>query len=187
VANFLTHLAVAKRYIEINGEVDNIQDFYDGSVLPDLTDDKEKTHYGTRTEMTSLLKRNIEKVNPEKFLQHNKLDNDINRGKYLHMRVDWEYYNNFISPDHQAKTNFETFFKDVVYTDNLCADYIMKKYGVYFGLTSAAIEKEITELKKQWKNGDISRWGKNFVGEMLYSKKELDAFIEKMARVKLPR
>lgn len=43
--SFNIHLAVAKRYLDKHNDIKNTLDFYKGSIAPDLTNDKYKTHY----------------------------------------------------------------------------------------------------------------------------------------------
>ncbi len=43
--SFNIHLAVAKRYIEKHNDIKNTLDLYKGSIAPDLTNNKNNTHY----------------------------------------------------------------------------------------------------------------------------------------------
>ena len=169
----ITHLAIAKRYMEKHAGIKKPRDFYDGNVLPDLAKgkDKEKSHYGNRSEQFDLRKRHREKVNPNKFLEENKLDSDMNRGIYLHLLTDYEFYCNF------ADFGFEE-LKDFYYTTRYYREYIKDKYGVSLALTS--YQQEFTDMWNVWVKHDDERWGGNYVGKLIFTLEELDDFIERI-------
>ena len=90
----IIHLAIAKKYLEKHQHVmKDEQAFLDGNVLPDLGADKAVSHCGVRNEMHDLVKRNREKVNPNKFAETHDMSDCLNRGQYLHLYVDYQYYN----------------------------------------------------------------------------------------------
>ena len=93
----ITHLAVAKRYLEKHPQlVKDRQAFLDGNVLPDLADNKAESHCGVRTEKNSLVKRNAEKINLAKFIATHNLSDALNQGLYLHLYVDYYFYNDYL-------------------------------------------------------------------------------------------
>ena len=175
------HLAIAKRYIEKNGGIKNPRDFYDGNILPDLTADKDATHYGARVEEYDLVRRHAEKVNPQKFLEHNSLDNDIARGKFLHLLVDWEFYNNFVPIDYvKSVSSLDELSRDMIYTFCIIHDkWIEKEYDVSYAMSSH--EKQITQMIDEWTKKDIERWGENYVGRIVLSKQQTQEFIERIS------
>ena len=181
MASLIMHLAVAKRYLEENkGKVKDERAFYDGNILPDFDPDKENSHYGKRTEANDLIKRHREKVGLDKFLQSNKLDTDKNLGRFLHLYTDWVYYNELLSHDYLRTVDMAQFPKDNIYTVFVYDKYVQEKYGVHYGLTS--MEKEINEAFEKWNAYDEKRWGKNFTGEILFTREQLDDFIEQVVQ-----
>ncbi|MCL2846264.1 MAG: hypothetical protein FWE38_01085 [Firmicutes bacterium] len=186
MACIFVHLAVAKRYLSNHkGEIENEQDFIDGNVLPDVCEptDKEDTHYGIRSERVDILKRFSEKISLPNFLRHNKLDSDINRGRFLHLITDWEYYNTFLPREYIRGVDLVSFFKDHMYTLIAHSDYLKQKHGVTFDVTS--MEQRLIDLYAGWRKKDIERWGEVFEGKLLFTTDEIDGFIERMGLVNL--
>jgi len=84
---YVIHLAVAEEYLrKHNSKKENYDEFIEGVILPDNTDDKLKTHYGKGSSNTNLYK----------FLLSNELNNSRNRGHFLHLLTDYLFYNQYI-------------------------------------------------------------------------------------------
>lgn len=185
MADLYIHLAVAKRYVEKHGGTINTKDFYDGNVIPDLDDDKEITHYGKRGE-TDLLKRNLEKVNLKKFLEFNTLDSDLNRGKFLHLITDWEYYNNFVPKDRIRAMSFAEYGKSLTYARALLERQLVEKYDLSMAMVS--FKDELKNWDEKWKREDSKRYGNEKIdAEPLYNAQDLDEFIERVSSVNLEK
>jgi len=184
MASLFTHLAVAKRYIEKNGGIENVQDFYNGNVAPDIFKDTENTHYGKRGESKDLIKRHLEKIGLKEFLAENPLDNDFNRGKYLHLLVDWEFYNNLLPKDYVSDiSDLKVFRVDLIYTSNFYHDYLARKYDVSYGLVSV---EGLREMLDKWASQDFEKYGQSGPqGKLQFTAKQLDDFIEHMAEANL--
>ena len=45
MASYNIHIAIGKRYLEKNSNITNFKDFYLALIEPDLTNNKEYTHY----------------------------------------------------------------------------------------------------------------------------------------------
>lgn len=82
MAGYVIHIAVAQEFLRKNKENYN-EEFIRGSILPDLTNDKSKTHYGKSPAYTNL----------KNFLLENELSNNLNRGKFIHLITDYLFYN----------------------------------------------------------------------------------------------
>jgi len=181
MASLLMHLAVAKRYLEKNGlDINDQTSFYDANILPDFDDDKERSHYGKRGESKDLIKRHKEKVGLKKFLETRlcpyKLDTDMDRGLFLHLYTDWIYYNELLPLDYLATIDMTVFPKDNVYTSIVFDPYLEKTYGMNYGLTS--MQEQVKEQFVKWNLFDEKRWGKDFSAKILFTKEQLDDFIE---------
>lgn len=106
---YVIHLAIAEKYLEKNKK-ENYDEFIDGVIYPDETDNKYKTHYWN--EMRS--------VNLSNFFKENKLDTSFNRGYFLHLLTDYLFYNKYIE-----------YWSTDIYTDyDLLNPYLLKKYHV---------------------------------------------------------
>lgn len=82
---YVIHLAVTQEYLRKNNKK-KTDDFMLGSVEPDFTTDKSKTHYGKSPAYTNL----------KKYLESNKIDNDFNQGYFLHLVTDYLFYNYYL-------------------------------------------------------------------------------------------
>jgi len=176
MASINMHLAIAKRYIEKHpNAIQNERDFYDGNVAPDLAEDKEATHCGKRCETNDLVKRNKEKVNLQKFLLTNTLQNDFNKGMFLHLYADWIYYNDFLDMEYVKTASFKDFANDNFFTMDLYNKFLIEKHGLSFAMTS--MEHEILEI--------IAAYGKNVGGKLIFSQETLENYIERVSSVDL--
>ena len=87
MAGYVIHLAVAESYIKKHE--DDIKDynrFIEGVIFPDSISDKSITHYGEKSSKTDL----------KAFLEDNKIDNDYNKGYFLHLVTDYIFYNKLL-------------------------------------------------------------------------------------------
>ena len=82
---YVIHLCVAKEYIKKHS-IQNEKDFFDGTVFPDFTTNKDKTHYS---------KFGSSETNLYKYLLTNKLDNDFQKGYFLHLLSDGLFYHKY--------------------------------------------------------------------------------------------
>gem|GEM_PF-6107805 len=182
----MTHLAIAKRFLEKHAQsIKDVQRFLDGNVLPDLDPDKEASHCGVRTEMYDLVKRNQEKVNPAKFVATHDMRDDLNKGQYLHLYVDDQYYNNFLL-EYYKTTNRRQTSIDMYETTRRDDAYLQKKYGVAYNDTTLGDELQL--INDAW---DVENYKKrrrpDYKFYFPYEFPALDEFIEKMANTIIPQ
>ena len=83
--SYVVHLATAQEYFRKHNR-EFSQEFMLGSIEPDFTTDKSKTHYGKSPAYTNL--RN--------YLESNKIDTDFNQGYFLHLVTDYLFYNYYL-------------------------------------------------------------------------------------------
>lgn len=184
----MTHLAIAKRYLEKHPQaIRDVQAFLDGNVLPDLNPNKEISHCGVRAEKHDIVKRNQEKVSPVKFAATHDMSDDLNRGQYLHLCVDYQYYNVFLLDYFkQNHTAWEQTSIDMYETTRRDDAYLQKKYGV--GYTDTTLARELQEINDIW-DGEMvkvrQRAGYHFV--FPYEFGQLDEFIEQITAIDIPQ
>lgn len=82
---YVIHLAVAQEYLKKH-EQEYSENFIIGSIEPDFTIDKSKTHYGKSPAYTSL----------KSYLETNKIDTDFQKGYFLHLVTDYLFYNYYL-------------------------------------------------------------------------------------------
>lgn len=123
---FNIHLAIAKQYIKKHkDEIKNKQDFLNGSVRPDLSedmmklcDDKFKTHYG------EMGRKNDGKFETDMyaFLRDPKtnIKQDFYKGYLLHLLTDYYFYNYYFNKELlEVIKNEDTFHSDFDCTNKL--------------------------------------------------------------------
>ena len=184
VATIITHLAIAKRYLENNpGFVDDVKSFYDGNILPDLAPDKEVSHYGNRQLVDGdIVARNVNKIGIKKFLKENPLDSDLNKGRLLHLYTDLEYYKTLIPNDYVKTLTWNEYRKDIIYTWWLDKQKSHDKYAGLFDKTSYA--GELKDMYRRFHESDANEFQNN-PATALYTEAELEQFIERIAKVDL--
>lgn len=107
---FVIHIAIGQEYLKKH-KMKYSKEFIEGTIAPDFTDDKTKTHYGKSPRYTNL----------KNFLDNNKIDNDYNNGIFLHLITDYLFYNYYITK----------IGKDGLYNDyDLTNKDIIQKYDV---------------------------------------------------------
>ena len=182
----MTHLAVAKRFLDKHPDlIKDVKRFLDGNVLPDLDPDKEASHCGIRTEMYDLVKRNIEKVNPIKFVATHDMRDDLNKGQYLHLYVDDKYYNEFLL-EYYKNTNGKQTSIDMYETTRRDDAYLQQKHCISYYDTT--LGHELQMINDIW---DIEHYKKrrrsDYHFTFPYDFTELDEFIEKMSDAIIPQ
>lgn len=118
---FTIHIITAKEYIKKHPyEIKNEKEFINGTIAPDLTTDKNKTHYG-------IWERLIVITNLNKMLEDSKVDisKDYWKGYFLHLYVDNQFYNNYfkVEWDEVVKNDDRLFHDYDILNKNLIADY----------------------------------------------------------------
>ena len=111
MAGYVIHLAVAESYIKKHE--DDIKDynrFIEVVIFPDSISDKSITHYGEKSSKTDL----------KAFLEDNKIDNDYNKGYFLHLVTDYIFYNKLL----------KYFSKDIYNDYDILNEKLQKKFNV---------------------------------------------------------
>ena len=111
MAGYVIHLAVAESYIKKHE--DDIKDynrFIEGVIFPDSVSEKSITHYGEKSSKTDL----------KAFLEDNKIDNDYNKGYFLHLVKDYIFYNKLL----------KYFSKDIYNDYDILNEKLQKKFNV---------------------------------------------------------
>ena len=83
---YVIHLAIAQAYLRKHNKKKS-EDFILGSIEPDFTTDKTKTHYGKSPAYTNL----------KEYLENNKIDDDFKQGYFLHLVTDYLFYNYYLN------------------------------------------------------------------------------------------
>ena len=120
MASFSMHLAIAKLYLKTHPEED-IEEFINGTLAPDLTNDKSATHYG----------RHSGWANPAKYLlsNGNDIENSFKKAYFLHLITDYLFYHKLIDIDEYLdKLGVEEWRRRHRTDFDILEDEIKKKY-----------------------------------------------------------
>lgn len=121
---YVIHLAAGKVY-EKHNKIADIQSFEKGIIVPDLAEDKAKSHYGPYSSKAGL----------NQYLQENGISTNYQEGYFFHLATDYLFYNKFLKQ-----------WDPIVYEDyDKLNAKLMQKYGV-------VLPKEIQE-KVKFKEG----------------------------------
>jgi len=191
--NFLTHLAVAKRYADKNNlKGDDARAFFYGNVYPDLGADADKSdrHYyfatRKRTSVGELTREEFGKnrIDFKKFFTCQKIKTPFEKGVLLHLIVDSKCY-----PAVLDMNRFYDISKKgvrprwvVTTTFNSINDYLKQKYNIDFDMTG--VKDVIQSLLAEWEkeNGEIPYVNLLDSPESI---KRLDDFIENISDINL--
>ena len=86
MAGYVIHIAIAQEYLKLHKENNN-EEFIKGTIFPDETKNKQKTHYGKSPAYTDL----------KKFLLQNEIKTSFQRGHFLHLITDYLFYNYYLN------------------------------------------------------------------------------------------
>jgi len=132
MASFNIHIAVAKLYAARTGAIKDLGAFYKGTVDPDLTDNKESTHYGYDPgpfEKNAWLCFGY-KVGLSKYFKTHDLDNDYNLGYFLHLVVDVKFFHEFFNEEYLSKQDTDIFKANIYHSYGLVNPHLVKQYGL---------------------------------------------------------
>lgn len=187
--SFNIHLAIAKLYAEKN-EIKDLAGFYRGNVDPDLTDNKDLTHYGATPEKTDVKNawdRFSIKVDLAKFLSRHKLDSDYNRGLFLHLITDEEFFYTFYGRNVLESLDDDIYRANLYYSYGIVNPYLKETYHLdEIGIDKIA-DTTYMQKKIQQARDKIERvkTGNSHSPECIIDTIKLDKFIRKVAKVNL--
>ena len=88
MAGDVIHLAVGEEYLRMHpGDINDYNEFIEGIIYPDSVTDKSLTHYGPKSSQ----------VNLKDFFDDRDIDDDFNKGYFIHLVTDYLFYNKFLS------------------------------------------------------------------------------------------
>lgn len=149
MASFAIHLAVAKVYLN-HYPIHNEEEFMKGVVAPDLVKDKSKSHYSDPTLNNSLKEIMLKKVNLKKYLLTNRMNTDYQKGYFLHLFTDYEFFTNFFDEDMVEDMSYDEFFKDLYYSYECTNKEMEEKYPVHLYSLKGKLEDDIyMRMKKK--------------------------------------
>lgn len=178
MASFNIHLAIGKRYIEKNSNINNIEEFYKGIIDPDLAINKKVSHYSGKQNKSNILEYLANKVLLNEFLSKETIDTDYQKGIFIHLITDYLFFNNFFEKEYLKNIKYDEFCKNLYYSYNKTNQYIEEKYKIDYLKYADQINNNIDKDNKE--KNTISKIGNNILP---YNK--LDNFIEYVSNINL--
>lgn len=173
--SFNIHLAVAIKYSEKNN-IKNKDEFYRGSIDPDLVKDKSISHYTGMRDENHLRQYVFEKVRLNDFLKGNKVETDYEKGVFLHLATDFIFYQEFLSDEYLASVDYNRMIQDLYYSYRVTNPYLEEKYNIHSLNLDDLLNDNIKQTLRKM-NVDNTN-GKNLLPEY-----KMDNFINKMAKL----
>lgn len=132
MAGINIHKLIAMKYIEKHSDVDNIEGFYKGCIIPDLVEDKKISHYSdyTKQDFSDLPEAFKYKTMLNWYLKEHRIDSSYELGMFLHLVTDYLWFNKFIDKEYLSNTTFEKFQTDYYYSLDIVDSYIEDKYKI---------------------------------------------------------
>lgn len=174
---FNIHLSVAKRYAEKHNEIKNLDDFYKGTLAPDLVENKKVSHYTTLQDKNNLVKHLENKVNLEDYLKTSSFKSDYEKGVFLHLITDYLFFNKFFEKEYLKNISFNEFWNDLYYSYDETNEYLVEKYGVDYKSISSKVTDNVNKNKS---SRNLSTSNKNILDIS-----KLDRFIEEVSDISL--
>ena len=161
------HLAIAEKYLEKNPN-ENKEAFMIGAYLPDIEEDKIKSHYGIRMPIRCVKDMLDSKVDIIECAKNTDLNNDLSKAVFLHLTTDYLFYNFVYSPSLETKTPEQ--IKNMMYQDfDFVTKHVLNKYKIN-------IPQQINHIVKS-KDGDIN--------STFFNAEQIDKFIDLVSKLDL--
>ncbi len=129
MASINIHLAIAKKYMELN-EIKDVESFIKGSIAPDVADDKMKSHYSKNLPANNLKEKMYGKVCIDEYLSETHEITDYEVGLCLHLLTDYVFFTEFIDTDYLMTHDFSTFTSDLYYSYDLLDPLMEEEYDI---------------------------------------------------------
>ena len=176
--SFCIHLAIGNLYATKN-KINDKSAFDSGIIAPDFQKDKEKSHYSAPKMPTdTLLDIFNKKVQLAEFLKVNSIDDDYNKGVFLHLITDYIYFTKFFSKDLIIELG-EDFLPSMYYSYDLVKDHVENKYDVKYPGEISGIIENINNKRK------ILGFDKGITKPNIIPMEKLDKFIDFCANINL--
>lgn len=148
MASFHIHLAISNKFAEKNKITDNIA-FFQGTMDPDITENKDISHYTGSKNKSNLNNYLKQKVRLYEYLKQNNIDSDYQKAVFLHLITDYLFYNHFLDKEYIYKTSYQDYIRDLYYSYNVISIYLINKYKLDFKDYNKKISKNIHFYRKK--------------------------------------
>jgi len=178
--SYCIHLAVGNVYAKKH-KIEDVVSFNRGLIAPDFEKDKDKSHYSMENRDASNFGKFVAgKVVLSKFLNENDINDDYNRGVFLHLVTDYLYFTRFFTEEYINRMGKRDFLENMYYSYDEVKDYVEKKYQVEYPGDIAEIMNAIQEKRNSLNPDKSDRIN-------ILPIKKLSNFIESVAEIDLDR
>lgn len=171
MASSAMHLAVAKKYLEKNKDKNlDYKKVMAGTLYPDATNDKDKTHYTMAERRDNNITHLASKVDLYAFLNDNAVLDDFKLGWFLHLVTDYLFFAECFTEDYLLHHTYDQFRKDLYFVYDCLEKYIESKYNI--------TRDDYESYPSEYHEG-------TFYQESIFSKDLIDSFIERVSSLNL--
>ncbi len=180
MASFHIHLAISNRFAEKNKITDTTA-FFRGTMDPDITENKDVSHYTGSKNRSNLSEYLKQKVCLYEYLKQNDIDSDYQKAVFLHLITDYLFYNHFLDKEYIRKTPYQNYIRDLYFSYNEVSAYLINKYNLDFKEYNKKISENIDFYRKKRNANNF----KQCINIIPYDK--LDIFIEEVASIDIDK
>lgn len=169
------HIAIARKYLKKYNDIKDEISFIKGNLEPDLVDDRIASHYTIKTDDRVLYHILKNKIGLSDYLNSKRVNNDYEKGYFLHLVTDFIFFNQFFDDEYIKITEYGNFKKDLYYSYNIIHSYLIDNYDIRYTPFNDKVEKRISTSQV-----DANYDGEERTNIIPYNK--LDIFIDEILK-----
>ena len=171
MASSAMHLAIAKKYLEKNKDKKfDYKKVMAGTLYPDATNDKDKTHYTMVNRGDNNVTHLASKVDLYAFLKEYEVLDSFELGWFIHLIADYLFFSECFTEEYLLSHTYEQFRSDLYFAYDCLGKYLSEKYE----LTIEDYESYTSEYYEG-----------SYYQESIFSKDLIDSFIERVSSVNI--
>ena len=171
MASSAMHLAIAKKYLEKNKDKNfDYKKVMAGSLYPDATNDKDKTHYTMAERGNNNVTHLASKVDLYAFLNDNAVLDDFKLGWFIHLITDYLFFSECFTEEYLLSHSYEQFRSDLYFAYDCLGKYLSEKYELTI--------EDYESYPSEYYEG-------SYYQESIFSKDLIDSFIERVSSVNI--
>lgn len=171
MASSAMHLAIVKKYLEKNKDKNfDYKKVMAGTLYPDATNDKDKTHYTMVNRGDNNVTHLASKVDLYAFLKEHEVLDSFELGWFIHLIADYLFFSECFTEEYLLSHTYEQFRSDLYFAYDCLGKYLSEKY-------------ELTI--EDYENYTSEYYEGSYYQESIFSKDLIDSFIERVSSVNI--
>ena len=171
MASSAMHLAVTKKCLEKNKDKNfDYKKIIAGTLYPDVTNDKDKTHYTMANRGDNNVTHLASKVDLYAFLKEHEVLDSFELGWFIHLIADYLFFSECFTEEYLLSHTYEQFRSDLYFAYDCLGKYLSEKY-------------ELTI--EDYENYTSEYYEGSYYQESIFSKDLIDSFIERVSSVNI--